>query len=128
MKLQKSFSCSVQPFFVAVMFTSLVSTSPSALAHSFGQRFTLPLPFWMYASAASAALLISFIALFAFKPSGKAPQEKTFNNLKRSPSVFNAAASALGFVLMGLAVFSGLRGVQAPENNFEFYHLHYYLF
>ncbi len=119
MKLQKSFSFSLQPFFVPVMFAALVLASPTAQAHSFGQRFTLPLPFWMYASAASAALLISFIALFAFKPSGKAPQEKTFDPSQHPSSMFKTAASALGFVLMGLAVFSGLKGVQAPENNFS---------
>lgn len=39
----------------------LLVSSDAAQAHSFGRLYTLPLPFWMYAAGAGAALLLSFV-------------------------------------------------------------------
>src|SRR5689334_7317816 len=39
-----------------------------AFAHSFGQVYTLPVPFRLYASAASATLIISFAVAAMFAP------------------------------------------------------------
>ena len=38
----------------------------AAGAHAFGQTYVLPLPFWMYAFAASAALALSFVIVGYF--------------------------------------------------------------
>jgi len=38
----------------------------NAAAHSFGNIYTLPIPFWMYAFSASAALVLSFVVVGYF--------------------------------------------------------------
>ena len=48
------------------MASPLVSLSPAASAHSFGQIYNLPVPFWLYAWGAAAALLLSFLAAAYF--------------------------------------------------------------
>ena len=47
-----------------------LSRAGSAAAHSFGTVYNLPVPFWMYAYGASAALIVSFaiVAYFAGVP------------------------------------------------------------
>lgn len=44
----------------------VVAAAPPAAAHGFGGRSDLPLPVWMFAYGASAALLISFVGLAVF--------------------------------------------------------------
>jgi hypothetical protein len=47
-----------------------------ATAHSFGTVYTLPIPFWIYAYGASAALIVSFALVGYFVNAGSA--EKNF--------------------------------------------------
>jgi hypothetical protein len=35
--------------------------APPALAHGLGRPYNLPVPFWLYAWGAAAALLVSFV-------------------------------------------------------------------
>lgn len=47
------------------LLVALALSPLSANAHSFGQIYTLPVPFWLYAWAAIAALLLSFLVAIA---------------------------------------------------------------
>lgn len=52
------------PRLKAVALALILSAAPSlAAAHSFGRLYTLPLPFWLYAWGAVAALVLSFVAV-----------------------------------------------------------------
>ena len=65
--------------------TLLLIFAPAAGAHIFGQTYVLPLPFWMYAFTASAALVLSF-AVVGYFATAKAARESGL-------SAFNAANS-----------------------------------
>jgi hypothetical protein len=101
----------------------LVSLSGAAVAHSMGVVYNLPIPFWMYAFAASAALVLSFLIVGYFVTAqGAARNFRTIDlDLPRG-----AAAGTLLRVLRGLSVFtllltilSGLFGPANPFANFS---------
>ncbi|MBD2859403.1 hypothetical protein IB286_10340 [Spongiibacter sp. KMU-158] len=48
----------------------------SGLAHSFGEPYQLPMPYWMYIYGAMAALILSFVVLALFINSSSAPPER----------------------------------------------------
>jgi hypothetical protein len=57
----------LKPFIAAFAVLALGLLAPdSASAHSFGRIYNLPVPFWMYAYAATAALILSFIMVGYF--------------------------------------------------------------
>jgi hypothetical protein len=99
---------------------------PLAMAHGFGQRFTLPLPFWLYASAACTALLLSFLGLVFIKPGRAASRAHAAgpDNLAvpaQMPLQHSAPVWVWMFCnagLMLLATIAGLAGTQAASSNF----------
>lgn len=125
----------------------LLVTSGSAWAHGFGQRFTLPLPFWLYGSGACAALLLSFVVLLWKRPAGGtstgehrwADSKDSMGASDRvgtgnepdaigSAGTFNPAGTfshatyawmALNAALMLLAIVSGAFGSQHAASNFS---------
>lgn len=74
------------------------------IAHAFGGRTDLPLPFWMFAYGAGFALLISFVALRMLWPTSRFERQIVGWPL---PGLVQAAAPAVGWLLRaaGLAVF-----------------------
>src|SRR3546814_18055406 len=55
----------------------LLALLPSAAhAHSFGRIYNLPVPFWMYAYGATAALMLSFLVFGYFVSAGHAQHER----------------------------------------------------
>src|SRR3546814_14659246 len=55
----------------------LLALLPSAAhAHSFGRIYNLPVPFWLYAYGAPAALLLSFLVFGYFVSAGHAPADQ----------------------------------------------------
>jgi hypothetical protein len=52
------------PSLKTIALTMFLAAAPGlAVAHSFGRLYTLPLPFWLYAWGAMAALVLSFVAV-----------------------------------------------------------------
>ena len=45
---------------------AMVTLPTQVAAHSFGRLYNLPVPFWMYAYGAAAALLLSFLVVGYF--------------------------------------------------------------
>lgn len=97
----------------------------SALAHSFGRLYNLPVPVWMYLWGASAALLLSFLLIGYFVAT---PQSAGRNLWKRpAPAVLERfAGPGLFLALRGFAVAmlvlcicSGLWGTANSYANFN---------
>lgn len=74
------------------------------IAHAFGGRTDLPLPFWMFAYGAGFALLISFVALRLLWPTSRFERQVVGVPL---PGALQAAAPPIAWLLraVGLAVF-----------------------
>jgi hypothetical protein len=93
------------------------------LAHALVARKDLPVPAWLFAWGASIVLILSFFALAAgwrrprfegvhWRPLGAALSR----GLTSLPT--QIACGAVGVFLLGVAIYSGLRGTEAPDRNF----------
>jgi len=97
-----------------------------SLAHSFGRSFNLPVPFWLYAWGASAALIASFLVLanFAARPPATAPSpahdrsDSRFVRLARRLRLLGALQSLSVATLM-LCVVTGFAGTRSADANFN---------
>ena len=93
------------------------------VAHALASRQDLPIPAWLFAWAASIVLIASF---FAFSAAWRKPQFE--DEHERSLGArFSAAllglpaqvlCGAIGVFLLGVAIYAGLRGTEAPDRNF----------
>ena len=93
-------------------------------AHALASRQDLPIPAWLFAWGASIVLIVSFFALSLawrtprferdrWRPVGGAGLSRA---LLGPPA--QALCGALGVFLLGVAVYAGLRGTEAPDRNF----------
>jgi hypothetical protein len=103
----------------AVPLMLLVAGCGCAEAHSFGVMYNLPIPFWMYAFAASATLALSFLMIGFFVTAQR--HERALR-----PAEFHVVPQAVWTVLRCLSVFllvltmlTGLFGTRNPFNNFS---------
>lgn len=100
-----------------------VLCSPAAFAHSFGQPYTMPVPFRLYAYGAAMTLVLSFflIALLKAKPDlGRVVVDRAVpTSFKNRSTAVGDFGSALSFGLLLLCIFSGLFGTQNPFRNFN---------
>jgi hypothetical protein len=97
-------------------------TLPSA--HALASRQDLPIPAWLFAWAASIVLIVSFFALSAawreprFEDEHRRPLgERLSAALLSLPA--QALCGAIGVFGLGVAVYAGLRGTEAPDRNFS---------
>jgi hypothetical protein len=92
-------------------------------AHGFGRLYNLPVPFWLYAWAASAALLLSFLlaAYFATAPAARAGGSRDLGELALGRWLHRARPTldALSLGLLLLCIASGLFGNRDPYRNFS---------
>ena len=98
----------------------LVAGCGSAEAHTFGTIYNLPIPFWMYAFAASATLALSFL-MVGFFVTGQTP-ERNLRSVEMPGIVPDVAWSILRGLSVFLLVFTmltGIVGAQRPFNNFS---------
>jgi hypothetical protein len=93
------------------------------LAHALVARKDLPVPAWLFAWGASIVLIASFFALAAgwrrprFEEAHWRPLGATLSRgLTSLPT--RILCGAIGVFLLGVAVYSGLRGTEAPDRNF----------
>jgi hypothetical protein len=99
--------------------------APAAFAHAFGGgREDLPIPAWLFAWGASVVLIISFFALSVLWKQPRFESED-WRSLAAGPSralinpVTDVVAGLIGVSLLGLAVWTGLHGTEAPDRNFS---------
>jgi hypothetical protein len=92
-------------------------------AHALASRQDLPIPAWLFAWAASIVLIVSFFALSAawrkpqFEDEHRRPLgERLAGALLNLPA--QVLCGAIGVFLLGVAVYAGLRGTEAPDRNF----------
>jgi hypothetical protein len=101
---------------------SFLSSLP--FAHALIARQDLPVPAWLFAWGASIVLIVSFFALAAAwrKPRFEDEDWRPFGaGLSRAllgiPT--QVLCGAIGVFLLGVAVYSALRGTEAPDRNFS---------
>lgn len=93
-------------------------------AHALASRQDLPIPAWLFAWGASIVLVVSF---FALSVSWRTPRferdrwrpiltSRFSRALVSSPA--QALCGAIGVFLLGVAIYAGLRGTEAPDRNF----------
>ncbi len=98
-----------------------------AAAHSFGRMYNLPVPFWMYAYGAAAALLLSFVVIgyFAGAPqtSPRAPSSRDISQagwvrvLRRLRLI--PILRGLGLLCLLLCLLTGIFGTRDAYRNFN---------
>jgi hypothetical protein len=94
-----------------------------AFAHGFGVRYDIPVPFWLYAYGAAAAVVLTFVLLVDTKPTPHRYPRFDLLQVGWFRAVFAGRPFLLGVRLLSVALFSlvilsGLLGDQTPENNF----------
>jgi hypothetical protein len=98
------------------------SFSPSAGAHTFGTVYNLPVPFWMYAYGATAALVVSFaiVAYFAAVPTGAVAArggDRIVKSAARIAGQWLTLLRILSVLTLVLAIIAGFVGTQIPGAN-----------
>jgi hypothetical protein len=96
---------------------ALAAAAPSpALAHGIVGRQDLPIPRWLFAWAAAAVLVASFVGLGALWPRPRL-ERVAERRLLRVPVVLEALCGALGVAAFAAVVYAGLAGVQTTTAN-----------
>jgi hypothetical protein len=105
---------------IVVALAFLVVGGGYAEAHSFGVMYNLPIPFWMYAFAASATLLLSFLMLGFFVTGPATSYDIHSAGIKFVvPGAVWKFLRSLSVALFSLTVLTGLFGSKSPVNNFS---------
>jgi hypothetical protein len=93
------------------------------LAHGLVARSDLPIPEWLFGWAAAMVLVVSFVALAILWPEPRLETERwrplpgAIGRLLGSRPV-EVLYGAIGVFLLGVVVYTGLRGAQSPTANF----------
>jgi hypothetical protein len=92
-------------------------------AHALASRQDLPIPAWLFAWAASIVLIASFFALSAAWRKPQFEDEHRLSLGERLSAVLlgppvQILCGAIGVFLLAVAVYSGLKGTEAPDRNF----------
>ncbi|MDF1693207.1 MAG: hypothetical protein P1U47_12575 [Zhongshania sp.] len=103
-----------------------LTLSSIAQAHSFGEPYTLPMPYWMYIYGAIAALVLSFLILGFFYRAEQASRPHKQWPIGH-PRLFKFARAiklstllkSIVLLSFGLAIVSGLIGNQDRYRNFN---------
>ncbi len=110
-------------FALSLLLLLYASGSP---AHSFGQVYNLPVPFWLYAWGAAAALVVSFVILAIFLASPARATTTGEHDLShcRLVKVLNAmhltrVLRVFSVALLGLCIVTGWWGDRNPYGNFN---------
>ena len=97
-----------------------------ALAHGFGRLYTLPVPFWLYAWGAAAALILSFavVGWFVAQPATAGTQgARDLDGARWVAALrrirFVPVLRVLAVLLLLLCIATGLFGSRDPYRNFS---------
>jgi hypothetical protein len=92
-------------------------------AHALAARQDLPIPAWLFAWGASLVLIVSFFALSIawreprFEDEHWRPLDEGASRALLS-ALTQSLCGLLGVFLLGVVVYAGLRGTEAPDRNF----------
>jgi hypothetical protein len=87
-------------------------------AHSFGVIYTLPLPFWLYAWAAGATLIVSFLMVGWLSTRAPArPEAAPAATPHRIPPPLIGLLRGLALLALALCIITGLWGTPNPYGN-----------
>jgi hypothetical protein len=95
----------------------------TSIAHGLVSRSDLPIPEWLFGWAAAMVLVVSFVALAILWPEPRLERERwrplpgELGRLIGSRPV-EFLCGAIGVLLLGVVVYTGLRGTQSPTANF----------
>ncbi len=89
----------------------------AALAHGIAGREDLPIPRVVFAWAAVAVLVISFVGLALLWPSPRLEGEQEERRVFRAPLALEVLLGALGVALFAIVVWAGLDGTQSTSAN-----------
>lgn len=107
---------------VALAIGTALAVPAAASAHGLVQRADLPIPDWLFTWGASLVLIVSFVGLSLAWKSARLEDERwrpapaPVSRLLVNP-VTEALAGAIGVFLLGVVVWSGLYGTEAPDRN-----------
>jgi hypothetical protein len=90
--------------------------APDALAHGLVGREDLPIPRWLFGWAATAVLVISFVALAVLWPEARLEKARE-RHVWTAPRALEVLCGVIGVALFGLAVWAGLAGAQSTQAN-----------
>jgi hypothetical protein len=108
----------------AALLAVFVALPEPAAAHGLSGRADLPIPEWLFAWAAAVVLVVSFAALATLWQSPQLEEHEGVQPLPEGLSralvntTTEAFAGLVGVTLLVLTVWSGLAGVQSPQDNF----------
>ena len=106
--------------------TSLLLFSFDASAHSFGRVYNLPVPFWLYAWGAVAALVASFIVVGYFVTQTDDHTSRASKDISAHPFIewgrrirFIEIFGVVSVFGLTLTIVTGLWGTKSPYGNFN---------
>ena len=93
------------------------------LAHALEGKQDLPIPEWLFAWGASVVLIVSFVALSVAWRQPRFEDDRSRPVGERLSAVvlgrlLEVLAGAIGVLLLGVTVWAGLYGTEAPDRNF----------
>ena len=102
------------------LFTALgvLAFPVGALAHGLVGRADLPVPEWLFAWAAAAVLVITFVALAILWHEPKLQGPVGVKRLFRWPLALDILCGVIGVALFLLVLYSGFAGTQVATANF----------
>jgi hypothetical protein len=116
----------MSPMKVSIALILALLAPTAALAHSFGRVYNLPVPFWLYAWGAAAALLASFLVVGYFATAKTNERGYASRDLTSSPWVvwavrlhFIALLKVFSVFALVLCIATGLLGNTNPYGNFN---------
>jgi hypothetical protein len=119
----KSFRASARH---SIALIALCAVPDLAWAHSFGRLYTLPVPFWLYAYGAAAALLLSFLVAAFFIGAPRAHTQPWCLELSDRAWMhalrrvhLKAVLQFTAVALLLLCIATGLWGTRDPYRNFN---------
>src|SRR5688500_18164575 len=104
------------PAVLAVLALAAALHPAPAAAHGIVGRAHLPLPEWLFGSAAAAALVVSFVALAVLWPQPRLERPRP-RVIVPVPRALEVAAGAIGVVVFALLLYAGLAGTQTATDN-----------
>jgi hypothetical protein len=90
--------------------------APDALAHGIVGREDLPIPRWLFGWAATAVLVVSFVALAVLWPTARLERARE-RDVLRVPRALEIVCGAIGVALFAVVVWAGLTGAQSQTAN-----------
>ncbi len=100
--------------------------STTAQAHSFGKIYNLPVPFWLYAYGATAALVLSFLITAYFAGSGVTRPQRRERDVSAAAVLrtlrrwqLKTVLQTLSLLLFVLCLATGFWGNRSPYANFN---------